>query len=169
MDALTCIHTRRSIRRFTEESVTDDEIRSLLDAAMIAPSAGNARPWAFVLITDKTLIERIPGINPYAAMATEAPLTILVCGDLQTEKYPGYWVQDCSAAVQNILLAATALGLGSVWTGVFPKEDRVKGFRELCNLPEHVMPLAALVIGRPAVEARRMSRFEDGKIHRNTW
>ncbi len=169
MDALTCIHTRRSIRRFTDEPVTDEEIRILLDAAMIAPSAGNARPWEFVLITDKALLERIPAINQYASMAAGAPLTVLVCGNLQKEKYPGYWTQDCSAALQNMLLAATALGLGTVWTGVYPVEERIKGFRELCRLPEQIMPLGAVVVGRPAVEARSLSRYEAGKIHTNTW
>ena len=169
MDTLTCIHSRRSIRRFTDEPVTDEEVHMLLDAGMIAPSAGNAQPWQFVLITDPALLARIPGVNPRASMAAEAPLTILVCGDLQAEKYPGYWVQDCSAAVQNILLAATALGLGSVWTGIYPAEDNVQGFRDLCRLPEHVIPLAALVIGRPAVQAERQSRFDAAKVHTNTW
>lgn len=169
MDTLTCIHSRRSIRRFTDEPVTDAEVHMLLDAGMIAPSAGNAQPWQFVLITDPALLARIPGVNPRASMAAEAPLTILVCGDLQAEKYPGYWVQDCSAAVQNILLAATALGLGSVWTGIYPAEDNVQGFKELCRLPEHIIPLAALVIGRPAVEAKHQSRFDAAKVHTNTW
>ncbi len=169
MDALTCIHTRRSIRRFTPAPVTEEETRTLLEAAMIAPSAGNAQPWEFVLITDKALRDRIPAINPYASMAAEAPLVILVCGNLRLEKYPGYWVQDCSAAVQNTLLAATALGLGAVWTGVHPIEERVNGFRALCNLPDHIMPLAALVVGRPAVEAQRKSRFEPDRVHSNAW
>ena len=169
MDALTVIHTRRSIRKFTDEPVSEEHLHTLLDAAMIAPSASNQQPWHFVVVDDKALLERIPDINPYAAMAPKAPLAIVVCGDLSQEKYPGYWVQDCSAATQNILLAATALGLGSVWTGVFPKEDRTAGFKALFGLPAHIMPLGIVLIGHPATQPESKSRFKADRVHKNTW
>lgn len=169
MDILTAIHTRRSIRSFTDAPVSEDAVKILLDAAMIAPSAGNAQPWRFVVVDDPALLAKVPAINPYAAMAPKAPLAILVCGDTASEKYPGYWVQDCSAAVQNILLAALSLGLGTVWTGIHPMQDRVLAFQQLFQLPASLMPLGLVIIGHPAVEADRKSRYDAAKVRRNAW
>lgn len=145
------------------------EIQILLDAAMIAPSAGNARPWQFGILDDPELLRKVPVLNPYAGMVPKAPVSILVCGDLGAEKYKGFWVQDCSAAIQNMLLAATGLGLGAVWTDIYPVEERVKGFRELVNIPEEIIPLGLVAIGRSAQEAARQSRFEAAKVHDNAW
>ena len=114
MDIFTALHTRRSIRQYTDAKIAKEDVRVLLDAAMIAPSAGNARPWQFVVVDDPALLAKVPDIHPYVGMAAGAPLGILVCGEPAAEKYPGYWVQDCSAAVQNLLLAAVGLGLGAV-------------------------------------------------------
>ena len=169
MDIFTALHTRRSIRSYTGEPVSGQAIRTLLDAAMIAPSAGNARPWQFVVVDDPEILKQVPAINSYAGMASRAPAGILVCGDLEAEKYKGFWVQDCSAAIQNMLLAATGLGLGAVWTGIYPVEERVAGFRRLLGLPDSIVPLALIVIGHPALEAERKSRFEAAKVHHNTW
>ena len=141
----------------------------MLDAAMVAPSAGNAQPWAFVVVDDPALLSRIPDIHPYAAMAAKAPLAFLVCGNLGAEKYPGFWVQDCSAAVQNLLLAATGLGLGSVWTGIYPLEERIEGFRKMFSLPEQIMPLALIVVGHTGKSAEPKSRYDSDKIHHNGW
>lgn len=167
MDIFTALHTRRSIRKYTADPVSDDDVRRLLDAAMIAPSAGNARPWQFIVVDDPDLLQRVPEINPFAAMAPRSPVSIVVCGDTAAEKYPGFWVQDCSAAVQNLLLAATGLGLGAVWTGIYPMEERVRGFRELLRMPDHVVPLALVVLGHHAGNPERQSRFDAGKVHRN--
>lgn len=167
MDIFTALHSRRSIRRYTEQAVSQEEVRTVLDAAMIAPSAGNARPWQFIVVDDAALLARVPDINPYAAMAPKAPLGVAVCGDTALEKYPGFWVQDCSAAVQNMLLAATGLGLGAVWTGIYPVKERVTGFRQLLELPDHLVPLAFIVIGRHSGEPDRKSRFEAAKVHHN--
>lgn len=169
MDIFDALHTRRSIRTYTDAPVTDEEMHTLLDAAMIAPSAGNSQPWEFVVIREKSILAAFPAINQYAAMAPKAPVAVLVCGNLKAEKYPGFWVQDCSAAVQNLLLAATGLGLGAVWTGIYPEKDRIAGTRKLMGLPEHIVPLALVVIGRPASEPKRMSRFNAQKVHRNRW
>jgi nitroreductase len=136
---------------------------------MSAPSAGNQQPWQFVVITDAQILDQVPTIHPYAAMAKGAPLAILVCGDRTLEKYPGYWVQDCSAAVQNLLLAAHGKGLGAVWTGIYPLSDRVAKFKELCLLPEQVIPLALVVIGYPAQTLAAEDRFRTDRVHRNTW
>ena len=169
MDLIEAIHTRRSIRKFQRKPVPDDRVHDLLAAAMSAPSAGNQQPWHFVAITDPQILGKVPDINPYAAMAKGAPLAILVCGDLDLEKYPGYWVQDCSAAVQNLLLAAHGKGLGAVWTGIYPLSDRVEGFKKLCHLPEKVIPLALVVIGYPAQNLSAEDRFRADRVHWNSW
>ena len=169
MDILSAIHTRRSIRSFTDAPVSEEAVKVLLDAAMIAPSAGNAQPWRFIVVDDPALLAQVPAINPYAAMAPKAPLAILVCGDTRAEKYPGYWVQDCSAAIQNMLLAALSLGLGTVWTGIHPMQDRVEAFQALHSLPEGVIPLGLVIIGHPAMGASHKSRYDAAKVHRNTW
>ncbi len=169
MDIFTALHTRRSIRKYTNQPISEQMIHSLLDAAMIAPSAGNARPWQFIVVDDPGLLQQVPALNPYAAMAPTAPLGILVCGDLNAEKYKDFWIQDCSAAIENMLLAAVGLGLGSVWTGIYPVEERIKGFRRLFELPAHIVPLALVLIGCPAVESSHQSRFEEIKVHHNIW
>ena len=150
MDALEAIHTRRSIRRYQDKPVPEPLIQRILAGAMMAPSARDARPWRFVIITDRRLLEEIPKVNPNAKMAAHAPAAILVCGDLTLEKSAGYWVVDCAAAAQNILLAAHSLGLGAVWTGVYPRQQRMEGFRRLLGLPEYVMPHCLIPLGCPA-------------------
>jgi nitroreductase len=169
MDTLTAIHTRRSVRAFTTAPVSEEDLQTLLEAAMAAPSAGNAQSWAFLVITDPALLAQVPSISPYAGMARNAPLSILVCGDSAAEKYPGFWVQDCSAATQNLMLAARAIGLGSVWTGIYPVEDRVTKARALFRLPETLTPLALVVIGHPKGEQKPEKRFALEKVRRNLW
>jgi nitroreductase len=169
MDALEAIHTRRSIRKYTDESIAPETIKELLSAAMSAPSAVNAQPWTFIVIDDRKLLDEIPTYSPYAAMARNAPLAILVCGDTSLEKAPGFWVQDCSAAIQNLLLAAHALGLGAVWTGIHPMEDRVEGFRKAFNLPEHIIPLGLVPVGYPAQKAGPQDRYMEEKVYHNSY
>jgi nitroreductase len=169
MDCLEAIRTRRSIRAYTQEKVPAELITKVLEAGMYAPSASNQQPWQFVVITDKKVLKKVPDIHPYATMVTGASAAILVCGDTSLEKSKGYWVQDCAAATQNILLAAHALGFGAVWTGVYPRQERVDGFRKLCKLPSHVIPLALLPIGYPAQKPGTAQRFKQERIHSNTW
>ena len=165
MDIFTALHSRRSVRNYTDKPVSESDIHTLLDAAMIAPSAGNAQPWQFVVIRDAALLKKVSTAHPYVGMAAKAPLAIAVCAELALEKYPGYWVQDCSAAMQNLLLAATGLGLGTVWTGIYPVEDRVATFCSLLRLPEGVVPLGLAVIGHPASPAESKSRFNADRVH----
>ena len=169
METMEAILTRRSIRRYTEEGVPDTVIEEILRAAMQAPSAGNGQPWQFVVITDRATLREVPRFHPYAKMVPDAPVAILVCGDLRREIYEGFWVQDCSAATQNILLAAHAKGLGAVWVGIYPLEDRIAGFRRLLGLPEHVIPLSLVPIGFPAVRKPGEERFDRSRIHRDRW
>jgi nitroreductase len=169
VDTIEAIRTRRSIRRYTGESVPDDVLTEILKAAMSAPSAGNQQPWQFVIITDRALREAIAAFHPYAQMVREAPVAIVVCGDLRLESYKGYWVQDCSAATQNILLAAHAQGLGAVWVGLYPVEDRVRRLQQLLALPAQVVPLALVPLGPPAERVPPANRFDPARIHRNRW
>jgi nitroreductase len=169
MEALEAILTRRSVRRYTEQPVPDAAIREILTAAMRAPSAGNEQAWQFVVITERRLLDAIPRFHPYAEMVRQASVAILVCGDLDREKYGGYWVQDCAAATQNLLLATHAKGLGAVWVGVYPKEDRVERMRGLLGLPQHVVPMALVPLGYPAERVPPEERYDPAKVHRNGW
>jgi len=169
MDAIATILGRRSIRSFTEEAVADEQIRTMLTAAMSAPSAGNSRVWRFVVVTDRDILKQAAVINPYAAMAARAPLGIMVCADTKAERFPGYWQQDCAASMQNLLLAAHALGLGAVWTGVYPMQDRVKAFAALLSLPEGVIPMGFAVIGHPAQALPPHDEYVESFVHANRW
>ncbi len=169
MDALDAIHTRRSIRKYQDRPVEDSLVHECLSAAMAAPSAGNAQPWQFVVLTDRKLLDRIPEIHPYAEMARQARVGVLVCGDRDREKHSGYWSVDCGAATQNLLLAAHALGLGAVWCGVHPRPERSTAMRELLGLPEPIMPFALILMGWPAEPSRRCDRFDEARIHYNGW
>ncbi len=169
MDLLETINTRRSIRKFEERKVPDNLVQKILTAAMNAPSAGNEQPWHFIVITNKSILEKISRIHPYATYAKDAPLGILVCGDLNLEKYKGLWMIDCSAATENILLAAHSLDLGAVWTGIYPMQDRIEKYRKLLNIPDEVTPLAFVPIGYPAQKPRFQDRFKQDRIHYNRW
>ena len=127
MDAMEVILTRRSIRKYNKKSLSEQVVKELLDAAMSAPSAGNEQPWHFILMDDPEILGEIPTFHNHAQMLKDASIVILVCGDLNLDKHDGMWIQDCSAATQNILLAVRAKGLGAVWLGIFPREDRIKG------------------------------------------
>jgi nitroreductase len=169
MDVFEAILTRRSIRQYTDAPVADEIVQKMLRAAMYAPSAVNTQPWEFVVITDRAILDEIPNRHPFARMAAQAPLAILVCGDIEREMGRGYWVQDCSAATQNLLLAAHGLGLGAVWCGIHPRQDRIAAFREFFNLPEHIAPLGLIVIGYPAEQRQTDERFQPDKVHYNRW
>lgn len=166
---MQAIFERRSIRKYTSEQVSEELIEKMIRAGMAAPSAGNAQPWHFIIIDDRETLLNITEFHPYSKMLQEASCAIVVCGNLSLEKYAGYWVQDCAAATQNILLMAHELGLGSVWLGVHPIEDRVNPLKELLNVPEEVIPLSIISIGYPAEEKEPANRFDETKIHRNRW
>ena len=169
MNTREAIHTRRSVRAFSPQPVPEEAIRELLEAAMQAPSAGNEQPWQFVVIDDREILDAIPEISPYAPMCRVAPLAILVCGDMHEAHHTGYWVQDCSAATQNLLLMAHDQGFGAVWTGVYPNPERVSGFQQLFHLPDKIVPMALVVIGVPLESAPPVLRFNPSRIHRNRW
>lgn len=161
--------SRRSIRRYTDEAVSAADVERLLRAAMAAPSAGNQQPWAFVVVRERTVLDAIPGFHPYAAMLPKAPVALVVCGLPESCKWPQMWVQDCSAATQNILVEAAALGLGAVWLGVHPLEERERGVRALLGIPEDVVPFAIVPVGHPAEHKGPSERYDPGRVHIERW
>ena len=171
MDIFEAIHTRRSVRKFTDEPVSNEQIHRILAAGMAAPSADNSQSWRFVVITDKALLARIPEVQPFARMAAKSAVTIVVCGDPRADADQGqhYWVQDAAAAMQNMLLAVNGLGLGACWCAVHPHPPFEQGIRALIGLPEPVCPLGLCVIGRPAVQVKPVDRFDAAKVHYNGW
>jgi nitroreductase len=169
MDTMEALLTRRSIRQYEDKPVPEEMIRQILEAAMMAPSALNAQTWQFVVITERARLDAIAEVHPYVKMALQVPVGVLVCGDLTKEKFPGYWVQDCSAAMENLLLAAHGLGLGSVWTGIYPMEERMAAYRAIAGLPEHIVPFGFAPIGWPAQQPKSPSRFQPERVHYNTF
>jgi len=160
METLEAIKTRRSIRKFKQQAVSEEQIAVMLEAAMFAPSAGNEQPWQFIVIDDPKILDQIPRIVSTASMCRQAAVCFLVCADSSLKKYPDFWVQDCSAAVQNLLLAAHAIGLGAVWAGVYPMKDRVEGLRNLLNLPVEITPFALIPVGYPDHEPAQQERYK---------
>lgn len=163
------VFERRSIRKFTDEPVSEGEIKKLLIAAMSAPSAVNQQPWEFIVINDKAIMSDIMEVHPYSHMLKEAKYAIVVCGNLERAPYKAFWVQDCSAATENILIAAHEMGLGAVWVGVYPEEQRIKPIQQILNLPEDIMPLCVIPVGRPGEKKEPANRYDDNKVHRNRW
>ena len=165
MDALETILTRRSVRRFTDEAVAEDVVEKLTKAAMAAPSARNQQPWELIVVKDKAMLEKVAAAQPHGAMTAGAQLAILVCADMSRVKSEGFWIQDCAAATQNILLAAHALGLGAVWVGTYPREDRMAGMKSVFGLPENLVPFSLLPIGYAAEPIEPADRFDPARVH----
>jgi len=169
MEAFDALLGRRSIRRFAARDVGDAELKRIIEAGMAAPSAGNQQPWRFIVLRDPQVKADVAALSRPAALLAEAPIGIVVCGDLDAEKYAGFWIQDCSAAAENMLLAAHAIGLGAVWLGYYPREERWRGAQRVLGIPERVVPLAVLAIGAPAEQKDPANRFEASFIHLNRW
>jgi nitroreductase len=166
VDALENILSRRSIRRYTDVPVQPEIVNRLLMAAMASPSASNSQPWQFIIITDRKILDEIPQFHPNAYMLPGAPLSILVCAEPDKSDY---WQQECGAATQNILLAVHALGLGAVWLGIYPREERVAGMRKICQLPNNIVPMALIALGYPVEPKSPSERYNDEKVHHNVW
>lgn len=165
---------RRSIRKFIDEEIDETRVRYMLKAGMAAPSARNEQPWHFIVIDNKSILKKVTSFHPYSQMLNHSPLAILVCGDInkipgdRDEKIKiGYLLQDCSAATQNILLAATSQELGSVWLGIYPVSDRVEGVRKLVKLPANIIPISLIAIGKPAEEKTPNDRYLAERVHFN--
>lgn len=169
METLEAIFTRRSVRNFTDKTISEVDLRDLLKAGMQAPSAKNEQPWHFIVIDKAEILHAIPAFHPYADMLYAAPLAILVCSDRRLELKRASWIQDCSAATENILLAAHAKGLGAVWLGVFPDAERVQGMQTLLGLPPEIRPMALIAVGYPDSQPEAVDRFNPSRVHHNGW
>ncbi len=166
------IMTRTSIRRYQDRPVEEEKVEQILRAAMAAPTAGDKRPWEFVVVTDKDILKGISeNIRPIHH-AANAPMAIIVCGDM-TKTFPedgfDYWVEDCSAAAENLLLAAHSLGLGATWCGIYPMQKRVAFLKELLGLPSNIVPLNVMTIGYPNEDPTPKDKWNPSLIHHNGW
>ena len=169
---LETIFNRTSIRSYSDQKVEKDQIMTLLKAGMSAPSAVNKQPWEFIVIDDKDLMGKIGDEFKNAGMVKKASCAIIVCGDMNLTlggDVQEFWVQDCSAATENILLAAHSLGLGAVWCGVYPNKERAENLKNLLSLPEHIVPLNIIPIGVREKEQEPKDKWKEEKIHWNKW
>lgn len=167
---LTTIHNRKSVRSYTEQAVSQEDLTTLVKAGMAAPSGMDRRPWEFVIVTDREKLNAMADTLPYAKMLTSSPAAIVVCGN-NDEGNGGssYWYLDCSAATQNILLAAEAMGLGAVWTAAYPYEERMAPVKEILELPGYILPLSVIPVGYPNGEFKAKEKYNPAKIHTNKW
>lgn len=150
--------------------MSDEDLNLLLKAAMSAPSAGNEQPWEFIVVRDPESLRKITEIHPYSSMLLQADAAIIVCGNLKRNIYNrNYWILDCSAATENILIQATDMNIGSVWLAVYPEPDRIEGVKTIFSLPEEIIPLAIVSLGWPAEEKKEVDRFKTERIHYETW
>ncbi|MGE5356227.1 MAG: nitroreductase family protein [Deltaproteobacteria bacterium] len=170
METIKAIMTRRSIRKFKSTPVPENTIKTILESAMNAPSAGDGRPWHFIVIDDRSkldlIAEKVDGNNE---LFKNAPLAILILGDEKKQGFPGFYPQDCSCACQNIYLSAHDLGLGSVWIALWSVEPRIKGLREVIEFPIELVPFAIFPIGIPDEELPAEYRYDPGLVHFNKW
>ena len=168
---LAPLFTRRSVRRYSGAPVTDAEIRDLLEAAMAAPSACAKDPWHFVVVRGRPALDALAGVLPNGPMLKQADAAIVVCGDLARahRNQESYLLQDCSAAIENILLAASVLGLGACWLGVHPNADRMEPIRRQLGIPEAILPVSAIALGRPAEFPEPRTRFCAEAVHPGKW
>ncbi len=163
------ILSRRSIRRFRTQPVSDHDIKELLRAGMAAPSAGNEQPWHFIVINERSVLDEIPRFHNYASAVNEAPAAILACGQPELEKYKGNWTLDCSAATENILIAAQSKHLGAIWIGVYPEENLIDDMRNLLEIPENIIPFALIPVGYPDENKPPQDRYSESRVHYNQW
>jgi nitroreductase len=169
MTIIETIAARRSIRKFTVNPVSDKEIEQILTSGMNAPTAGNQRSWHFIVVKDKERLKQIAEILPNGPMLPQAAAAIVVLADLSLEKHPGYWVVDCSAVIENMLLAIQSLKLGGVWLGVYPRTERILGLEKLFNLPDNIKPHSVIALGHPAETKAPNNNYNQDRVHLENW
>jgi len=169
MEVQQALLSRRSIRKYSGKEVSDEQIESMIRAAMYAPSARNQQPWHFIVLRNKATLAKIPVFHPNSKMITGASAGILVCADIQLEQSVGYWIQDVAAATQNILLSAHGMEIGAVWLGIYPREERTEGIKTLLSLPPHIIPFSIISVGYPAEAPPHPDRFKPERIHFEKW
>ena len=172
-DTLEVIFERKSVRNFKTDPVKKDDLETIVKAGMAAPTARDKRPWEFILIDDREILDKLADGLPYAKMAKQASAGIIVAGDLDKQnggKDSPYWVMDCSAAIQNLLLAVEHLGLGAVWTAVYPNQDRIDAVKAVFpEMPENIMPLAFIPVGVPQGTDKPKDKYNPEQVRWNKW
>lgn len=169
---ISVIHERTSIRQFTNQKLTKNQLETLVKAGMAAPSATNAQPWHFIIVDNPDFLKSIGESIKTSKAVSEAPAAILVCGDMRKAKegwLQQYWIQDCSAASENILLAATSMDLGAVWTSIYPAEDRIKIIADILKLPDYIIPLNVIPVGYPKEKKSPMDKWKPENVSWNNW
>ncbi len=169
MDTLEAILNRRSIRQYTSEPITDEQLSVILKCGMYAPSAVNKQPWHFIVFRKKDTIRQIMEVHPNSSMLARACAAILVCWDEHLQHDVGYGPVDCAAATQNMLLAAHSLGIGSVWVGIYPRQQRMEAVQKIFNLPDHIKGFSIVSLGYPAETRQQPERYNPGRIHQEKW
>ena len=173
MDTIHAIKTRISTRQFSDKPISDADLHAILEAGMSGPSAVNARPWSFIVVRDKAMLNKMADGNGRAAEPLRgADVGILVCGDLERafKAAPDYWVVDGSIAAQNMILAAHALGIGSVWLGTWPQENKMAAQKVLFDLPEHIVPHSIIAFGHPTQDSTKEKLlYEEDRVHFEKW
>jgi nitroreductase len=168
MEAIEAIMGRRSIRKYTGDKIPEEDITLLLKAAMNAPSAHNRQPWHFIVVDDREVLDKVPEYHQYSRMLEKASHAVIVLGDHEIQE-TDFWIHDCAAAIENILIAAQAKGIGAVWLGVHPHESLINGTKELFGVPDHVSPLVIVSRGVPDEEKPPRENYREDRIHRNKW
>jgi nitroreductase len=163
---LDMIFARRSIRAYTDEPVSEQDIKSLLEAGMAAPSGSNRKPWHFVVVRDRETLQALARAHPFGKMISHAAVGIAVCGD---PSISDWWVQDCTAATENILIAAVGLGLGGVWVGCHGRPEREQAIRDVLGVPQRIGVLSLLSIGHPAEQKEARTQYDPARLHENRW
>jgi nitroreductase len=168
---LDLIFGRRSVRVYSPGQIDDNTVTRLLEAAMAAPSAMGKDPWRFIVLRDSKTLAKLPAILPGGSMLSTATMAVVVCGDLDAafERHLGFLLQDCSAAIENLLLAAHGLGLGACWVGIYPGEASTRGVTDLFGLPASVIPIATIALGVPGEQPEARTRYNPASVHHETW
>lgn len=167
---MNAIFDRRSIRKYLDKQVEDEKIEQIIKAAMQAPSAANQQPWEFIVVRDKTILDKLSQMSPYSKMVKDADVAVILLGNTEKLIFPENWQLDLAAATQNLLLEAVIMGLGAVWLGVSPVEERVNYIKEIFDLPDNIVPFSLVPIGYPREEKNRyINRFNPHKVHYDKW
>lgn len=169
MNILDAINSRRSIRKYTNEPLSDKQLKTVLKAGFQAPSAHNRNPIEYIVLRDREILEAITKFHPYTKMLPQAGCGIVVCGDKSKQEREGFLVSDCSASIQNMLLAAHGIGLGGVWCGIYPVAELMEPLSKLLKLPENIIPIGIVTVGVPDEEKKVLDKFNEENIHYNSW
>lgn len=165
------ILNRRSVREFTDEKVKKDDLEMIIRAGMSAPSAINLQPWEFIVFDEDDILEYMIDLHEYSKMFRTATAGILVCGNMDRtlDNFRDLWVQDCSASIENMLLAIESFGLGGVWLGIYPIKDRCDKLTDFFVLPDNIVPFGVIALGYPAVDVQSKDKWDESKLHWNKW